>query len=50
MLSTNDIAGFLNHLYLKKNLMNQLDFWHDDIDSRHVKEVCKFLFGLGQKS
>ena len=23
--------------------MNQLDFWHDDIDSRHIKAVCKIL-------
>ena len=26
MLSANGIAGFLNQLYLKKKLMNQLDF------------------------
>ena len=23
--------------------MNQLDFWYDDIDSRHIKAICKFL-------
>ena len=45
MLSANETAGFLNHLKKKKEkrLLNQLDFWHDDIDSKNLKEC--FLVG-----
>ena len=38
MLSNIEIAGFLNQVYLKKKLMNQLDFWHDDKDSRNIED------------
>ena len=34
----------LNQLYLQEKSMNQLDFWHDDIDSRNLT-VCKCLVG-----
>lgn len=44
MMSSNQIAGFLNKLYLKK-LMNQLNFGHADKDSVKLKDVCK-LFQL----
>ena len=37
MLSANETAGFLNYLYLKKIWINQLAFWHDDIDSNNIK-------------
>ena len=33
MFSANEIAGFINQLYLRKKFMNHLSFWHDDIDS-----------------
>ena len=38
MQSANDIKGFLNQLYPKNKLMNQLDFWHDDIDPGNIKD------------
>lgn len=38
MLSNIEVAGFLNQVYLKKKLMNQLDFWHDDKDSRSIED------------
>ena len=34
MLLANDIAEFLNQLSV---IYNQLDFWHDDIDSTNLK-------------
>ena len=38
MLSANKIAGFLNQLYLKKKVMNKLEFWNEDIESRNIKD------------
>ena len=38
MLKDNQIAGYLNQLYFKKKVMNQLDFWLADKDSRNVKD------------
>ena len=35
-LSASEIAGFLIQLYPKKKLMNQLDFWLDEKDSRNM--------------
>ena len=37
MLKANQISGFLNQLYLKKILLNELDFWHVDKDSRNKR-------------
>ena len=42
MMPSNQIAGFLNKLYLKK-LMNQLNFGHADKDSVKLKDVCKLF-------
>ena len=36
------MTGFLNQQYLKKKMMNQIDFWHVDKDSRNVKPSFKF--------
>ena len=36
-LSANEKAGFLNQLYMKKKLTDQLDLWHDDVDSRNTE-------------
>ena len=38
ILEAKQIAGFLNQLKLKKNLMNQLDFWYKDINLKNVKD------------
>ena len=38
MFLLNQIAEFLKQLYLKYELMNQLDFWYTDIDSRNGKD------------
>ena len=38
MLLVNQIAEFLNQLYFKLGLMNQLDFGHTDGNSRNVKD------------
>ena len=38
MLLVNQIAEFLKPLYLKYELMNQLDFWYTDVDSRNRKD------------
>ena len=40
--SSCEIPGFLNLLYLKKRMMNQLDFWYADKDSVNVKYGLKF--------
>ena len=40
--SSYEITGFLNLLYLKKRMMNQLDFWYVDKDSINVKYGLKF--------
>ena len=37
------MTGFLNQLYLKKKMMNRIDFWHVDKDSRNVKPSLKIL-------
>lgn len=37
------IAVFLNQLYLKERLMNQLDFRHADIDSGNMKISMKIF-------
>ena len=42
MLSANEIAGFLNQLYLKNEITNRLDFWHNHIDSRNKGWFVEF--------
>ena len=49
MLSANQFSGFLNQLYLKKKLTNQLDLWHADIGSRNLRMIFKVLVGHSQK-
>ena len=49
MLSSNQISGFVNQLYLKSNWVSQHNFLHADIDWRKVKADLKILVGLGQK-
>ena len=43
MVWGNDIAGFLEQIYLKKKLMNQLEFWYDDIGSGNIKHGLYFF-------
>ena len=43
MFLASEVVGFLNQLYLKKKLTNQLDFWHDDVDLRNITEIYKFV-------
>ena len=43
MLLGNQMTGFLNQLYLKKKMMNRVDFWHVDKDSRNAKPSLKIL-------
>ena len=44
MLSANQIAGFLNQPYHKKNI-SQLDFWQVDITSRNKMKLVNFQWG-----
>ena len=36
-LQVNQIVEFLNQVYNKLELMNELDFWYADVDSRNVE-------------
>ena len=38
IISTNEIAEFMNQLYFKQEFMNEVDFWHADIDSKNGKD------------
>ena len=38
MLVANQIARFLNQLYLRKKLINHLDFWHGVRNSKYLKD------------
>ena len=49
MLLANQIAGFLNQLYLYKKIMKKPDFLHVDTDSQKLKIDQKILAGHGQK-
>ena len=48
MLSANQIAGFLNQLFLQCKLMDQLHFLHVNTKSQKL-EVENFLVGHGQR-
>ena len=49
MLSTNQIAGFLNQLFLQNKSMKQPHFVHVDTNSQKLKVDQNFLVGHGQK-
>ena len=36
--------------YLMKKMTKQLDFWHDGIDSRNIKDGLHIFWEYGQKS
>ena len=42
MLSANQIAGFLNQLFLQSKLMKQFNFFHVDMNSQKLKVDQKF--------
>ena len=54
MLSANQIVGFLNHLFLQNNSMQQPHFLHVDTNSQKLKVAGKFFgwvylkYGHGQ--
>ena len=50
MLLINKIAGFINKLYLKKKLMNQLNLWHDDKDFRNKVWFVNFWLGVIERA
>lgn len=49
MLSACETAGFLNQLYHNKKLMIQLDFWHDDVDSKNIRNGLKIFSWVWSK-
>ena len=49
MLSANQIARFLNQLFLQNKSMKLAYFFHVNIYSQKSKANCKFFVGHGQK-
>ena len=49
MLSANQIAGFLNQLFLQNKSIKQAYFFHVDINSQKLKVDCNFFVGHDQK-
>ena len=49
MVPAIEIAGFLNHLFLRNKLMKQPHFLHAATNSQKLKVDWKFLVGHGQK-